>query len=254
MAKFRPPLWALIWLAAVLLAGVVFLADAASVNRLMDSTGLSALLYPDGRSQLPRLVSVEPEKSAGEVLEDSSVAPAPVPLAIAPEAMTTETLADSEVSFPEASLPESPAPPPGTPNTFQLYFSRLGPDSRMETASWYRELPAGTTPLTATLRALLLGPTLQEKSQGALTLLPAGTKLLSVRLKDQTALISFSEEFTRNTLGNEGLVGQLKQVIWTATQFPSVDKVQFLIAGQYRETLGEEGLSIALPVDRSSFP
>lgn len=248
MAKFRPPLWALIWLAGVLLAGVVFLADASAVNRLLDSTGLTAVLYPEGRTRAPQVVATKTEKPSLEVLEDPSVAPSPEPLAVA-----GEPTAESEVSFPEATEPEA-TPPPGKPNTYQLYFSRLGPDSRMETASWYRELPAGTTPLTATLRALLLGPTLQEKSQGALTLIPAGSKLLSVRLKDQTALISFSEEFSHNTLGNEGLVGQLKQIVWTATQFPSVDNVQFLISGQYRETLGDEGLSIALPVDRSSFP
>jgi spore germination protein GerM len=135
-----------------------------------------------------------------------------------------------------------------------LYFLKLSPEGRLEPASFTRELPAGATPLAATLRALLLGPTLQDKAQGALSLIPAGSKLLSVRLKDRVALVSLSEEFEHNTLGQEGLAGQLREIVWTATQFSSVDAVQFLINGQYRDTLGDPGLAIATPLNRSNLP
>jgi len=123
----------------------------------------------------------------------------------------------------------------------------------MEPSGFVRELPAGTTPLAATLKALLLGPTLQDKAQGALTMVPEGTKLLSLRLKDSVALVSLSAEFERNTSGLEGLAAQLREVVWTATQFSTVDAVQILIDGQYRETLGD-GLAISAPLTRANVP
>jgi hypothetical protein len=249
MSKFRPPLWVLVWLALLLLAGVVFLANPVTVERLMDSTGLTALLYPQGRSAL---VLVHPAPPApAQVLP---VLPTAEPPEVTTPAATVESLGEASVET-TSPIPEVVAPAAlQDPNTYRLFFTRLGPDGRLETLEWQRELPAGLTPLTATMRALLLGPTLQEKGQGALTMLPAGTKLLSARLQGRIALLSFNEEFTHNTMGNEGLVAQLKQVVWTATQFPTVGAVQILIGGQYRDTLGEEGLSIASPLSRNMLP
>ncbi|MEI8093565.1 MAG: GerMN domain-containing protein [Spirochaetales bacterium] len=251
MPKFRLPLWAQIWLALVLLAGVVFFANTQAVERLMDSTGLTTLLYPQGRALVPQVVHPAPVDSQAVVIPDTE------PVALENTAESSEASPVAGNSAPTNIAPGATEVPPGTtlgPNTYHLYFSRLGPDGRMETAPFARELPAGSTPLTATLKALLLGPTLQEKEQGALTMLPSTTKLLSVRLNDKIALLSFSEDFAHNTLGNEGLVGQLKQVVWTATQFATVDSVQILITGQYRDTLGEEGLSIARPLNRANLP
>jgi len=66
--------------------------------------------------------------------------------------------------------------------------------------------------------------------------------------------VSVSQEFEHNTAGNEGLAGQLRELVWTATQFPSVDAVQVLINGQYRDSLGDGGLSIASPLTRANVP
>jgi spore germination protein GerM len=165
-----------------------------------------------------------------------------------PEPGTTpEPAASAE---PVVAAPETPLP--ATPNTYRLYFLKLSPDGRMEPSSFARELPAGTTPLSATLKALLLGPTLQDKAQGALTMIPEGTKLLSVRLRDRTALVSLSPEFEHNASGLEGLAGQVRQVVWTATQFSSVDAVQILINGQPRDTL--DGVPVAGSLTRASLP
>ena len=256
MSKFRAPLWALIWLALVLVAGVILLANSAVVERLMDSTGLTALLYPGGRTALPKVVQSPPEVAAPEVVVPDST-PEVTPDTVLPETagIPADGSAADQNPAPASSVVASEPPPlPASPNSYRLFFSRLGPDGRMEAVEVVRELPAGSTPLTATLRALLLGPTLQEKAQGAITLIPQGSKLLSARLKNSTAILSFSEEFSHNTLGNEGLLGELKQVVWTATQFSTVNEVQFLIGGQYRDSLGEEGLSIAKPLGRSTLP
>jgi len=252
MRKPRLPLWALAWFAVVLAALVIFLANQAAVDRLLAVTGLETALYPNGKyppTPSPPPVAATPQPVAESV---------PTPAADAPaEAADTppETPAPDQTSAPDQTEPvvAAPEPPlPSTPNTYRLYFLKLSPDGRMEPSSFARELPAGATPLTATLRALLLGPTLQDKAQGALTMIPDGTKLLSAKLKDRTALVSFSSEFEHNASGLEGLAGQVRQVVWTATQFGSVDAVQILINGQYRDNL--DGLPVAGPLTRASLP
>jgi hypothetical protein len=245
MQKFRMPLWALAWLAAVLAALVVFLANQAAVDRILVVTGLEKVLYPQGKSAQPAVV--ESPRQTPSVLVEPVPAPATAPVVVEP---TPEPTVGPTAE--EPSLPEAPLPP--TPNTYRLYFLKLSPEGRIEPASFSRELPAGVTPLSATLKALMLGPTLQDKAQGALTMIPEGTKLLSVRLRDKVALVSFSEEFQQNTSGLEGLAGQLREVVWTATQFGSVDAVQILINGQSVDALGDGSISVAAPLTRSTVP
>jgi len=252
MQKFRLPLWALAWLAVVLAALVLFLANQGAVDRLLAATGLEKVLYPQGKSA-PTVVETPPAAPVPTVLVEPAALPA---TPATPAAAVPAAGAQGPDAIPEATdVPLVVEPPlPNTPNTYRLYFLRLSPEGRMEPAGFVRELPAGATPLAATIKALLLGPTLQDKAQGALTLIPEGTKLLSVRLKERTALLSFSEEFEHNPSGLEGMAGQLRQIVWTATQFGSVDAVQFLVNGQYRDTLGDGGLSIAVPLTRASVP
>ena len=248
MKFFRFPVWVLGWVAVVLCALVILFADQPAVDRLLAMTGMEKILYPNGKNT-PILVSVPPGP-ADSVLVDPQASTLPVrPPAAEPPAELPQDLggAPDQTGLTEAA-------PPSKPNTYRLYFLKLSPEGRLEPVGFSRELPAGATPLTSTLKALLQGPTLQDKAQGALSLVPEGTKLLSVRVKEKTALVSFSEEFEHNTSGLEGLAGQLRQIVWTATQFTSVDSVQILINGQYRDTLGDGGISVATPLTRATVP
>ena len=56
-----------------------------------------------------------------------------------------------------------------------------------------------------------------------------------------------------NRFGIEGYAGQLKQVVYTATTFPTVQDVQILIEGETRDYLGGEGVFIGRPLSRNSF-
>jgi len=56
-----------------------------------------------------------------------------------------------------------------------------------------------------------------------------------------------------NHYGIEGYAGQLKQVVYTATAFPTVQDVQILIEGSKRDYLGGEGVFIGKPLSRNSF-
>ncbi|MDR3124205.1 MAG: GerMN domain-containing protein, partial [Treponema sp.] len=67
-----------------------------------------------------------------------------------------------------------------------------------------------------------------------------------------TAYLSFSEDFQFNTYGVEGYIGQLRQIIWTATEFPNISDVQILIEGRRIDYLGER-IAIGSPLGRDAF-
>lgn len=112
---------------------------------------------------------------------------------------------------------------------------------------------AKDSPLTESLNALLSGPNLTESKTGCQTLIPSGTKLYSAAVKSGTATLDFSEEFEINTNGVQGFLGQLMQIVYTATNFSTVQNVQILIEGEKKEYLGSEGVWIGSPLSRASF-
>jgi len=103
-----------------------------------------------------------------------------------------------------------------------------------------------------TLNVLLSGPSSSELNKGLLNLIPEKTRILSATVRGNTAYISFSEDFLFNTFGIEGYVAQLRQIVWTATEFPNVNDVQILIEGRRLDYLGE-GIWIGSPINRQSF-
>ncbi|MCL2601639.1 MAG: GerMN domain-containing protein [Treponema sp.] len=115
-----------------------------------------------------------------------------------------------------------------------------------------RRLPVSDTPMSDVLRVLVEGPNQDEASRGILSLIPAGTQFLSASVKDGTAFINFSDDFMYNTYGVEGYLGQLNQIIYTATEFPGVTDVQILIDGRPVDFLGV-GIWIGSPIRRGQF-
>lgn len=84
------------------------------------------------------------------------------------------------------------------------------------------------------------------------SLIPSGTRILSATVRGNTAYINFSEDFQYNTYGVEGYAAQLKQIVWTATEFPNVENVQILIEGRRVDYLGE-GIWIGSPLNRDEL-
>jgi spore germination protein GerM len=113
-------------------------------------------------------------------------------------------------------------------------------------------MPATDTPLTDTIRLLLQGPSVDERNRGLITLIPPDARFLSAQVRGSTAYLSFSEEFQFNTYGVEGYIGQLRQIIWTVTEFPNITDVQILIEGRRIDYLGER-IAIGSPLGRNSL-
>ena len=137
--------------------------------------------------------------------------------------------------------------------TASIYFVKIDADGKVLRQQVTREIPKSDSPLSETLEVLFRGTSSAEAGKGLRSLIPTGTKLLSAIVKDGVATVNVSEEFQFNQFGIEGYLGQLAQVVYTATSYPTVTSVQFLIEGQRREYLGAEGVWIGTPLSREKF-
>ena len=135
----------------------------------------------------------------------------------------------------------------------KLFFIQVDADGNVNRKSVVRQIPKSDSPLTDTIKALLAGPLDSEKS---MSLIPPGTRLLSATVRNGIAALNFSEEFEFNSIGADGYRGQLMQIVFTATEFATVESVQFLIEGQRKEYIGsgeDVWMWIGSPYTRASF-
>lgn len=135
----------------------------------------------------------------------------------------------------------------------QLFFVRYSESTEsIEIVPVIRRISYEASPLTQTLNTLLYGPNVSELSRNLVTMIPDKTKILSIKIEKGIATIDFNEAFMFNSNGREGMEAQLAQIVYTATQFPTVSEVQFLIEGE-KKTYLNDGSYIELPLSRSSF-
>ncbi len=131
--------------------------------------------------------------------------------------------------------------------TISLYFlKQTGSTIQLERIT--RKVPQTPAPLSENIRYLLNGPTASEQQAGILSLIPSQSKLLSAWVKDKVAYLNFNTAFRFNQYGREGSDAQLRQIVHTAIQFPTVDSVQILIEGEVLDFLSGDGVHIGNPL------
>lgn len=110
------------------------------------------------------------------------------------------------------------------------------------------------TPLIATnaIRALIEGPTPEEQDTELGSSIPQDTLLLGLIIEDGLATIDLSREFEVGG-GSFNILSRLAQVVYTLTQFPTIDAVLFHIDGEAVEVFSGEGVVLEDPVDRSDY-
>ena len=149
--------------------------------------------------------------------------------------------------------PKEPVEPLIKTEEKQLFFVRYSESTEsIEIVPVIRRISYENSPLTQTLNTLLYGPNVAELSKNLITMIPEKSKILSIEISKGIASINFNEEFMFNPNGREGLEAQLAQIVYTATQFPTVSAVRFLIEGESRDFLSD-GVYIKLPLGRNSF-
>ena len=262
----------LIWLVLLLITLLLFVLNWDRIRETISSTGF-ADAFPDRRvapAEDPELLPQEtlpdsipkgdgsapaapPQPKPAPTTGSPVFVPAPVdavkPDSSQPPVRAVPTVVDRPADKPTATPMEQVQ----TTRIARLYFIQVDDDGAISRHEVKRTVSSSDFPLTDALNALLAGPSADELSRNYITLIPTDTRLLSAQVRGSTAYVDFSEAFMYNRYGIEGYAGQLKQVVYTATSFPTVKDVQILIEGSKRDFLGGEGVFIGKPLARASF-
>src|SRR3990170_252090 len=83
----------------------------------------------------------------------------------------------------------------------------------------------------AALEQLLAGPTDAEAEAGLHSEIPEGTELLDLAIEDGIATVDLSGEYDDGG-GSLAMFTRLAQVVYTLTQFPTVEGVTFELDGE----------------------
>jgi len=126
-----------------------------------------------------------------------------------------------------------------------VYFLR---DEQVATAGRGAE---GEDVATQAIEGLLAGPTDDEAGIGMSSEVPEGTELLGVDVADGTATIDLSSDFASGG-GSQSMQARVAQVVFTLTQFPTVDDVTITLDGEAVEGIGGEGVP-ASGLTRATF-
>jgi germination protein M len=243
MAKKRHTFGCLFYIALVLLVLVVFLFNRSRVQEVLDKTGFTRLFGRNSGAPSEVVVTpLHPEEPQQELREQQE------PAAPQPQEITISV--DSHP--PAESVPEKEREETRTRQS-RLFFISVTETGLITMKGVIRPVQYVDAPLTATLEALLEGPTTAEVNQGLISLISPQTRVNAVSVKGDTAYIDFNEAFRFNSLGKEGMIAELKQVVYTSTEFPTVKKVQILVEGEISKYLGPEGVAIDKPLGRDSF-
>lgn len=238
----------------ILLAGIIILAVIFAVK------------FPDIKATLERTNFVDLIQKRATTTT-TIPAPAPVttiPVTTLPATTLPVTPLPPTTTSPQASsstnssaLPIQSAPPANAPavqvRQASLFFVRIEDDGVISRREVKRSIAASDSPLTDAINALIAGPSEGEIRSGLVSLIPRGTRLLGITVRGSTAIIDLSDAFMYNHYGIEGYSAQLKQIVYTATSFASVQDVQLLVEGKEKDYLGGEGVYIGKPLSRNSF-
>jgi germination protein M len=159
-----------------------------------------------------------------------------------PEPPLTET---------ETEPPAETEPPDTTaeadPRIVRVYLMR---DEHLGVGS--RGAGAGPAVGRAAMEALLDGPTPDEAAAGLGTEIPDGTQLLDLSIdEDGLATVDLSRGFESGG-GSLSMQARVAQVVFTLTQFPTVERVSFRLDGEDVDAIGGEGVP-ASEVERGDF-
>lgn len=271
MKQKRSHIGCLFWVALILLVLVVFLFNRPRIDQVIKSTGLSNLITKQAPERKSPLVQRSPQVDTKPPV---TVEPGPGGGTANPSGSGgTQSPNEPVKSPPEKSTPKSvtkqTVPTRTTPGTgvstsgggkprvvsrqYQLFFVKVDSNGRPVLAATEQTIDFVDSPLTKTFDTLLQGVSSKDSGDGIRTLIPEGTKLLSASVRNGTAYLDFNDRFRFNSYGVEGYNAQLEQVVFTATQFNTVKRVQILLDGKVRKYLAPEGIAIDKPLDRSSF-
>ncbi len=185
----------------------------------------------------------------------------PVPSSPSPPASAEPSAPD--VTPGPTSTPTSPASSPGSsPSSGPTSRPTASPVETVVVRAYFllgdslvpvlREVPKTAAVGGAAIDALLGGPNQAEQNARIGSAIPAGSQLLGLTIKDRLATVDLSSEFESGG-GSASMFGRLAQVVYTLTQFPTVDSVAFRIEGRAVTVFSAEGITLDGPQSRADY-
>ncbi len=144
-----------------------------------------------------------------------------------------------------SAAPATPAPRE-TQTQLSLYWVRNGE----VLATSHRWVTRTARIGAVAIEALLGGPNELERGAGLTSSIPDGSKLLGLSISGGTASIDFNATYASGG-GAFSTQARLAQVVFTLTQFDTVQRVRFEINGVPVNVFGSEGLILDHPLSRS---
>ena len=168
--------------------------------------------------------------------------PSPAPVTTAPGPTTT---ADATTPA-EPTRTLSPSAAPSAVVAGSVYFLR-----GEELVAARRDL-SGPGVAASAVRALLAGPSAAEQRAGMASSVPSGTELRGVSLAGGTATVDLTGRFASGG-GTLSMTSRLAQVVFTLTQFATVERVEFRMDGVPVRAFGGEGIVLDRPQTREDY-
>ena len=242
----------------VIISVFMFNRETIQENFNLFRTGLTT---SPGGGEEPLVIENEPvisvtieytaQPSSGTSSEGSQTArPQTTEPAIVNQTQETPSTTGRPAETAQDSQPQTQTPVRTIDRT--IYFTLIRSDGHVLYSGVTRRMPVTESPMMDTLNAIFAGPSADELRRGIINMVPQQTRILSATIRGSTAYINFSEDFLFNTFGVEGYVAQLRQIVWTVTEFSNIADVQILIEGRRMDYLGE-GIWIGSPISRQSF-
>jgi hypothetical protein len=154
---------------------------------------------------------------------------------------------------PQASgLP--PSGPPSSGTIVRAYFFLGSFTTTSGLVPVLREVPETQAVGAAAMTALLAGPDEAElsASPAMYTTVPGGSRFLGLTIDNGIATVNLSRELESGG-GSTSVLGRLAQVVYTLTQFPTVQGVQFQLDGTPITVFSGEGVVLDKPLTRADY-
>jgi len=164
----------------------------------------------------------------------------------------TSSSVPAETATPPSAEPTgAPTSPTLAPSTAVRVYFYLGGEPGSDGLVPVERSVSGDDPIEGAVTALLAGPTTAEAGDQTIsTAIPDGSRLLGLSVADGVASVDFSREYQSGG-GSMSMFVRLGQVVYTLTQFPTVQSVVFKIEGQRVTVFSGEGIGLDRPQTRA---
>lgn len=178
------------------------------------------------------------------------------PVTTAASTTTTQAAPATTPTTPVADTSTTSTTVPAEEASLVVYFLAPGGETRVRPGPFlvpvHRTVPKTQAVARAALNELLAGPTAAEQDAELSSAVPSDTLLLDVAISDGLATVDLSGAFDSGG-GTFSQMARLAQVVYTVTQFSTVDRVEFRLDGQPVEVFSSEGIVLDGPVARDDY-